>query len=140
MFLPRLPPRARVLSSSVRLSRTEGDGTFSKAADRRIEIEKNTILSKHKQHPSGDLNDALERIIYEIWMYRQSTLLYEDILRAGGNAAIEFQIHSRVLLAFFYGPAAVPRAARASVPEQVRCTPPQPATPHSRLCYDSSVV
>ena len=63
-------------------------------------------MARHKKHNSPDLVDALEHVVYEIWKHRQSVAYYPQILRVGGDAAIEFRVlHHRVLLEFFYGPA-----------------------------------
>lgn len=62
-------------------------------------------MSKQAKHNAADLNDALEHVVYEIWKYRQSVTHYQQILQAGGDAAIEFRVlHHRVLLEFFYCP------------------------------------
>jgi hypothetical protein len=63
-------------------------------------------MAKHKKHHPTVLVDALEHVVYEIWKHRQSIVYYPQILRAGGDAALEFRVlHHRVLLEFFYGPA-----------------------------------
>jgi hypothetical protein len=63
-------------------------------------------MAKHRTHNPGDLDDALEHVVYEMWKYKQSIWCYGPILQAGGDAAIEFRVlHHRVLLEFFYGPA-----------------------------------
>ena len=62
-------------------------------------------MTKDTRHSPTELSDALEHIMYEIWKYKQSVAEYDQILKAGGDAAIEFRVlHHRVLLEFFYGP------------------------------------
>lgn len=62
-------------------------------------------MPAYTKHAPEDLNDALEHVIYEMWKYKQSVMLYEQISKAGGDAGIEFRVlHHRVLLEFFYGP------------------------------------
>jgi hypothetical protein len=63
-------------------------------------------MPDHRKHDPPDLDDALEHVVYEMWKYRQSVADYQQILHAGGDAAIEFRVlHHRVLLEFFHGPA-----------------------------------
>lgn len=61
---------------------------------------------RHRKHPPADLTDAIEHVVYEIWKYKQSVANYDELLRVGGDAAVEFRVlHHRVLLELFYGPA-----------------------------------